>query len=76
MKEMLIDIVASIVTKPSEIKVTEKINDNGTIILELSVSKEDMGKVIGRKGKIANAIRTLVKAAAIKSEKKVTVEII
>ena len=75
MKEILHDIVAGIIGEDSEINITEKEKD-GMIILELSVAKEDMGKVIGRKGRIAKAIRTVVKACANKDNKKVSVEII
>jgi len=75
LKEILHDIVAGIIGEDSEINITEKEKD-GMIILELSVAKEDMGKVIGRKGRIAKAIRTVVKACANKDNKKVSVEII
>ena len=75
MKEILHDIVAGIIGENSNIDITEKEKD-GMIILELTVDKEDMGKVIGRKGKIAKAIRTVVKACANRENKKVSVEII
>ena len=75
MKEILHDIVAAIIGGDAQIDITEKEKD-GMIILELSVAKEDMGKVIGRKGKIAKAIRTVVKACANRDNKKVSVEII
>ena len=75
MKEILRDIVAGIIGEDSKIEITEKEKD-GMFILELSVDKEDMGKVIGRKGKIAKAIRTVVKACANRENKKVSVEII
>jgi len=74
-KEILRDIVAGIIGEDSKIEITEKEKD-GMFILELSVDKEDMGKVIGRKGKIAKAIRTVVKACANRENKKVSVEII
>ncbi|MCL2773172.1 MAG: KH domain-containing protein [Oscillospiraceae bacterium] len=75
MKEMLHDIVAAIIGEDAKIEITEKEN-NGMTVLELSVAKEDMGKVIGRKGKIAKAIRTVVKACANRQNKKVSVEIL
>lgn len=75
MKEILHDIVAAIIGEDAKIDITEKEN-NDIIVLELSVAKEDMGKVIGRKGKIAKAIRTVVKACANRHNKKVSVEII
>ena len=75
MKEILHDIVAAIIGDDAKIEINEKEKD-GMVILELSVDKEDMGKVIGRKGKIAKAIRTVVKACANRDNKKVSVDII
>jgi len=75
LKDILHDIVAGIIGEEAKIDITEKEKD-GMIILELSVAKEDMGKVIGRKGRIAKAIRTVVKACANRENKKVSVEII
>ena len=75
MKEILHDIVAAIIGENAKIEITEKENA-GMVILELSVDKEDMGKVIGRRGKIAKAIRTVVKACANRENKKVAVEIL
>ena len=75
MKDILHDIVAAIIGEDAKIEITEKEN-NGMTVLELSVAKEDMGKVIGRKGKIAKAIRTVVKACANRHDKKVSVEIL
>ncbi|MDY6012899.1 KH domain-containing protein [Clostridium sp.] len=75
MKELVEIIAKSLVDKPNEVKVNEIINDN-SVTIELKVAPEDMGKVIGKQGRIAKAIRTVVKAAAIKEEKRVVVEII
>ena len=75
LKEILHDIVAGIIGEEANINITEKEKD-GFIILELSVDKDNMGKVIGRKGRIAKAIRTVVKACANRDNKKVSVEII
>jgi len=75
MKELLETIAKSLVDNPDEVRINEIDNEN-TIILELSVAKEDMGKVIGKQGRIARAIRTVVKAAAIKENVKVVVEIV
>ena len=75
MKEILHDIVAAIIGEDAKIEIIEKEKD-GMVILELTVAKEDMGKVIGRKGKIAKAIRTVVKACANRDNKKVSVDII
>ena len=75
MKELVELLAKSLVDSPDDVIVREK-NEDETIILELSVNKDDMGKVIGKQGRIAKAIRTVVKATAIKEGKKVVVEII
>lgn len=74
MKELVEVIAKSLVDHPDEVVVTETEKDNATIV-ELRVSPTDMGKVIGKQGRIAKAIRSLVKAAASKDDKKVVVEI-
>ncbi|MEA4832152.1 hypothetical protein SDC9_127329 [bioreactor metagenome] len=74
MKQVLIDIAKALVDKPDEVKVAER-QDGEYLHLELSVAPEDMGKVIGKQGKIAKAIRTLLKAAATKDDTKVMVDI-
>ena len=67
-------LAKSLVDQPDAVKVTQV--DNGKeITIHLTVAPEDMGKVIGKQGRIAKAIRTVVKAAAVKANKKVTVEI-
>jgi predicted RNA-binding protein YlqC (UPF0109 family) len=72
----LVEIIAkSLVDYPDQVKVKETEGET-TIIIELSVASEDMGKVIGKQGRIAKAIRTVVKSAAVKTDKKVIVEII
>lgn len=75
MKELLLTIARSLVDYPDEVEVNE-INADKSIILELKVSKDDMGKVIGKQGRIAKAIRTVVKAAATKENIRVVVEIV
>ena len=75
MKELLETIARSLVDYPDEVSVNEVDGENG-IILELKVAKDDMGKVIGKQGRIAKAIRTVVKAAAIKENIRVVVEIV
>ncbi len=75
MKELIEVIAKSLVDNPNEVHVNE-IQGEQSIILELKVAPVDMGKVIGKQGRIAKAIRTVVKAAAIKEDKKVVVEII
>ena len=74
MKSLVETIVQSLVDEPSEVHVNETSGES-IIILEISVAPDDVGKVIGKEGRIANAIRTVVKAAAAKQDKKVTVEI-
>ena len=75
MKELVLDIAKALVDNPEAV-VVEETKENDEIILKLKVSDDDMGKVIGKQGRIAKAIRTVVKAAAIKEGKKVVVEII
>ncbi|MGE5415936.1 MAG: KH domain-containing protein [Acidobacteriota bacterium] len=74
MKELVELIAKSLVDYPDKVEVNQIDGDN-TVILELKVDAEDMGKVIGKQGKIAKAIRTVTKAAAAKTGKKVAVEI-
>ena len=75
MKELVEVIAKSLVDYPEEVVVTETENDK-TIVVELHVASSDMGKVIGKQGRIAKAIRSVVKAAASKSDKKVVVDIV
>ena len=75
MKELLETIAKSLVDYPEDVTVNE-VEGERSLILELKVAKEDMGKVIGKQGRIAKAIRTVVKAAAIKDDKRVVVEIV
>ncbi|SFL37188.1 KH domain-containing protein [Candidatus Frackibacter sp. WG13] len=75
MKELVELISRSIVDNPKQVKVNE-VEGAKSVILELQVAEEDMGKVIGKRGRIAKAIRTVVKAAATKEGKRVIVEII
>ena len=75
MGELVKYIAINHVDKPEEEKVVEKQGDHATII-ELTVAPDDMGKVIGKQGRIAKAIRTVVKAASIRENKKYIVEIV
>lgn len=75
MKELVEVIAKSLVENPEEVVVTETEKEDA-IIVELKVGASDMGKVIGRQGRIAKAIRAVVKAASSKSDKKVEVEIL
>ena len=75
MKELVEVIAKSLVDNPEEVVVTEK--DNGkSILVELKVAPTDMGKVIGKQGRIAKAIRSVMKAAASRDDKKVIVDIL
>ena len=74
MKELVEVIAKALVDNPDEVVVTETVKDKATII-ELIVAKSDIGKVIGRQGRIAKSIRSVVKAAATKEDKKVIVDI-
>ena len=75
MKNLVESMVKSLVDYPDEVVINETSGES-IMILEISVSSDDIGKVIGKEGRIANAIRTVVKAAAAKLDKKVTVEIL
>lgn len=75
MKELVEVIAKSLVEHPDEVVVTEK-ESGKTTVIELKVAQSDMGKVIGKQGRIAKAIRAVVKAAASKSDKKVVVDIV
>ena len=74
MKELVEVIAKALVDNPEEVVVSESLKGDDTLI-ELKVAPADMGKVIGKQGRIAKAIRTVVKAAASKEDKKVIVEI-
>ncbi|MBQ7661272.1 MAG: KH domain-containing protein [Clostridia bacterium] len=75
LKDVLTDMAKAIVETPDGVSVTETEDENGEILLTLTVAPDDMGKVIGRHGRIANALRSIMKAAAATVGKKVTVEI-
>lgn len=75
LKDVLTDMAKAIVEDPDSVSVTETESESGEVLLTLSVAPDDMGKVIGRHGRIAKALRTVMKAAATAVDKKVTVEI-
>ena len=75
MKELVEVITKALVDHPEEVSVNEK-NEGRTLVLELHVADGDMGKVIGKQGRIAKAIRSVVKAAAAKEDKRVVVDIV
>jgi len=74
MKQVLFDIVSSIVNNPDKVVIDEKVNGD-TTVLNLMVDESDLGKVIGKQGRIAKAIRTVVKAVANSNGKRVIVDI-
>ena len=75
MKELLAVLVKSLVTYPNEINIVEEEDDNN-IILKLAVHKTDIGKIIGKNGKVIRSIRTVVKAGAYETKKRIIVEIV
>lgn len=76
MKDLLISIAQGLVEEPDAVTVTvDEPNDEGIIVYHLHVSENDMGRVIGKQGRIAKAIRTVMRAAATRCDEKVAVEI-
>jgi hypothetical protein len=75
MKDFLIKIVKSLVDNPEQVQVNE-IEGSQTVVLELSVAKSDMGMIIGKQGKMANALRSLLNAASGKAGKRYMLEIV
>ena len=75
MKELLEVLAKHLVDEPDKVTVTER-EDEDVLVLELSVSQEDVGKVIGKQGRIAKAIRTFIKSAAGRENRKVVVKIL
>ena len=69
-------LAGALVADPGAVEVEPFEEDDGTVVLELAVAEDDYGKVIGRGGRTANAIRSLVKAAAVREERKVLVDIV
>ncbi len=76
MRELLEYLVRSLVEHPDAVKVEEFEEDDGTIVLELSLDDDDYGQVIGRGGRTAQALRTLIKAAAVKDNRRVLLDIV
>jgi uncharacterized protein len=76
MRDLLVYLARALVERPEEVRVEEFEEDDGTLVLELSVADDDYGKVIGRGGRTAQAIRTVVKAAAVKDNRRVLVDIV
>lgn len=76
MKELLEYLTRGLVGDPDAVRVTEILEDDGSVVLELSVAQDDYGSVIGRGGRTASALRTVVKAAAVKDKRRVFVDIV
>jgi uncharacterized protein len=75
-RELLVYLARQLVDEPERVEVEEFEEDDGTLVLELSVGDDDYGKVIGRGGRTAQALRTVVKAAAVKDNRRVLVDIV
>ena len=75
MENLLLDLAKGLVQKPEEVKVKVCVNNQGVKIYHLCVAKEDMGRVIGKQGRISNAIRTIMKSMAARQRTKIVVEI-
>lgn len=76
MKDLLEYLVKGLVEHPDAVRITEIEEDDGTVVLELSVDEDDYGSVIGRGGRTAMALRTVVKVAAVKEQRRVFVDIV
>ncbi len=76
MPELLEQLARALVDHPDQVKVESFEEDDGTLVLELSVAEDDYGQVIGRGGRTAQALRTVVKAAAVKDNRRVLVDIV
>jgi predicted RNA-binding protein YlqC (UPF0109 family) len=76
MRDLLEYLAKQLVDDPSQVAVEQFDEEDGTVVLELSVAEEDYGRVIGKGGRTANALRTVVKAAAVKEQRRVLVDIV
>jgi uncharacterized protein len=75
MRELVEFLARSLVENPDAVSV-EELEENGDLVLEITVADDDLGRVIGRGGRIANALRTIAKAAATRADRRVIVEIL
>jgi predicted RNA-binding protein YlqC (UPF0109 family) len=75
-RELLVYLAQRLVDEPDKVEVEQFEEDDGTLVLELSVADDDYGKVIGRGGRTAQALRTVIKAAAVKDNRRVLVDIV
>jgi uncharacterized protein len=76
MRDLLDFLARSLVADPDAVQVNEVEEIDGEVVLELEVAEEDLGRVIGRGGRVANALRSVMKAAATREEKRVVVDIL
>ena len=76
MRELLEYLTMGLVSDPGAVRIAESEEEDGSLVLELSVASEDFGAVIGRGGRTANALRTVIKAAATKDGRRVFVDIV
>ena len=76
MKDLLEYLARALVDQPDRVQVEEFEEDDGTLVLELSVGDDDYGQIIGRGGRTAQALRTVIKAAAVKDNRRVLVDIV
>ena len=76
MKELLEYLTRQLVDEPDEVDIQQFDEDDGTVVLELAVAEDDYGKIIGKGGRTANALRTVIKAAAVKEGRRVLVDIV
>ena len=75
MDELLAHLARQLVAHPDQVRVDQSESESGDLLLELHVAQEDLGKVIGKQGRIARALRTIVKAAAVRTGRRVHVDI-
>jgi hypothetical protein len=75
-RELLEDLARALVSDPDAVEVEEFTEDDGTVVLELSLGEDDYGRVIGRGGRTANALRTVIKAAAVQENRRVLIDIV
>jgi uncharacterized protein len=75
MKDLIEFLTRALVEEPDAVEV-EEIEENGDIVYEITVADDDLGRVIGRNGRVANALRVVAKAAAVKAERRVIVDIL
>jgi uncharacterized protein len=76
MRDLLVYLARALVDEPDRVEVEQFEEDDGTLVLELSVADDDYGQVIGRGGRTAQALRTVVKAAAVKDNRRVLIDIV